>query len=528
MLKLKEKSIAVYKGDYRPAEVLKNGQKIASFKTVGMNGEEATFENTYNDNITVYGKNGYLQGKNLCPPPVSKNESYEDEYYWWITVKGNGYFDVIGTMFTGSEVTKAQLKAGTYTASGCRHCSVWWEEKGEFLSLPCTFTLDKQTEVLVCIWYTSNVDLSLENQYIQIEKGNVATEYAPFMGNLDFSPSPQNCCKLVNSSGKLSVESGNLLPPDFGKFTQWESAQDSEHASARIFPLDLRPGDYRLTFKLTEKYEGGSIGYLYLQETDDDWQNINSYNAPIKTTYYDDNFEFTVKENIKYRFWSWGLYKKEDTFEDWCLQRCDTPVGKHMYFAPNSVSVSLSGVEVTEKDAYNYREYSNNQNRYYISDVLSGDVIKRNIGSIKITGQETFWQRQIESNDYNCFYCDLSNIISKSRISDKFLCNLFETLNDLNAEKEGAVLGDNDTNLYFLVSKKSFSTIEDFVSWLENMYQNGNGAEINYILDSEKTEPSNLEKTLKAFPVLTRIFNHTNAGALALGLEKCIKVQNIE
>lgn len=528
MLKLKDESIAIYKGDYKPLEVLKNNQEIASFKTVGMNREEEIFENTYNDIITVYGKSGYLQGKNLCPPPTSKSEDYKDECFLQITVKENGYFDVIGKMITGAEITKTQLKAGTYTVSGCGRCFVWWEENGEFLSLPCTFTLDNQTEVLVCMWDTSNENLSLENQYIQIEKGNVATEYAPFTGNLDFGPSIQNSCKIISSSGELRVESANLIPHDFGKFNQWELEPNSTNASSRVYWLDLPPGDYRLTFKISETYEGDTYGYLNLQETEDDWQNINSYYEPIQKEYCDTDYEFTIKENFKYRFWCWGMARREEAFCDWHLQRRDIPNGKYMYFEPYSVSASLRGIEVAENDAYNYCENKAGKMHYYISDVLSGDSVKRNVGNIKITGQEEFLQKHIESNDFNCYYCDLSNIISRNRTADSFLCSCFETLNDLNAEKEGAVLGNDDTNLYFLVSKNRFSTVDSFVSWLKNVYQNGTGMEINYILDSEKSEPSNLEKTLKSFPVFTRIFNHTKENSLPLGLEQCVKIQQIK
>ena len=528
MLKLADKKLSVYKGDYKPVEISKNGQKIASFKTVGMNGEEAFFENTYNAPITVYGKSGYLQGENLCPPPITKEKYVDGSYPQKITAKENGYFDVEGTGFTGFEITKAPLKAGTYTASGCSYCSVWWEEKGEFLSFPCTFTLDKQTEVLICIWYTLNVNLSLENQYIQIEKGTVATEYVPFMGNSDFPPSISNTLKLANSSGEIKVESGNLLPPDFDNFFQWQIDKNSSINNSRIFELDLSPGEYRLTFNVVKQPEDGSYGYLYLQESDDNWQTHKAYYEPIQATHCNKNYKFTAKKGFKYRFWFWSSINRDDLFEGWQLQKYDIPEGEYLYFPSYKAKITLSGIEVTETDEYNYSEISEGQKCCYVSDIMSGDLIKRNVGSIKITGQEAFLQRETESGDYNCFYCDLSHIISKSRKADKFLSNLFEALDDLNAEKEGAMLGDNDTNLYFLVSKKSFSTIEDFVSWLENTYQNGNGVEIKYILDSEKTEPSNLDVTLKSFPVLTRIFSYTNQASIPLGLEKCVKIQEID
>ena len=94
MLKLADKNLSVYKGDYRPVKIFKNGQKISSFEEAGMSGDEAAFSNTYNALITVYGKSGHLKSKNLCPPPTSKSGNFDDQSSWQISEMGNGFFSV--------------------------------------------------------------------------------------------------------------------------------------------------------------------------------------------------------------------------------------------------------------------------------------------------------------------------------------------------------------------------------------------------------------------------------------------------
>lgn len=149
MLKLKDKSILAYKGDYRPVQLFKNAKKLYGFSEVGMVGEQTAFENTYNDYLTVYGKSGHLQGTNLIAPPENINESCPSEdlsgtYECSVTVKEDGRFDFRGEMVTGKEFARVKLRPGTYTASGCSFLKIWYDGCDSFISLPATFTLEKK------------------------------------------------------------------------------------------------------------------------------------------------------------------------------------------------------------------------------------------------------------------------------------------------------------------------------------------------------------------------------------------------
>lgn len=409
MLRLADKRLSAYKGKYEPVELYKNNKKIFGYKISGMPGSNSNFSNTYNTPMLAYGKSGYVQGKNLCQPVTNLTGSYEDgekTYNWDISVKENGRFNLSGAMVTGVQISNAILAAGTYTASGCQLVSLWWDGIEDFLPIPNTFTLTQDTEVSCVLWYTSTEEISLNDQYIQIEKGSRATYYQIAAGNQDFPPSIDNKRRLEASEGSLVV-SGSGGPDNITNFI-------------------------------------------------------------------------------------------------------DIPM--------------LAGLEVPVSSPYNYSEESGSNTYYFIADSLSGNQLKRNIGKLKFSGEENFFQKEIQSTTHNCYYCDLSHLIKRNRSADVCLCNCFEAKDEFNTSQTGIVLGQNDTNLYFIVEKNRFSNLNAFVRWIANQY-NSLPLTVHYILDSEISEKWD-ETPFVSFPHQTQIYISYKTNYPRLGLTKCIKIKD--
>lgn len=410
MLRLADKRIYVYKGDYRPIELYKNNEKIQGFIIAGTTGSSMSTIGTYNDIMTAYGKSGYVQSRNFCPPPRSMAGSTEEggvTYNWQISAKEDGHFDVSGAMISDVQITKATLAAGTYTASGCQHIVLWWEGAEDYLTLPATFTLANQTEVLCFMRYSSTENLALENQYIKIEKNSRATAYLKFVGNSDFPPSPDNIMQL-------------------------------EAASAQI--------------------------------------------------------------------------------------RCDGMGGPDKKKSYTLQTPELAGIPVTADSDYNYDEKISGINYYYVSDVLSGTQIKRKVGILALSGEESFSQMEIQSTTHNCYVCDISHLLKTNRTADFCICNCFETKKQLTVNETGFVLGQNDKSLYFIVEKQAFSTLEGFVQWVTKQYNSAAPVTIHYILDSELTEESN-QPSFVSYPLQTNIVIEQKTTYPKLGLTKCLKRQ---
>ncbi len=408
MLRLANKRVAVYKEDYKPVEIYQNNKKIHGFKTFGTTSNEVSFAGTYNYPLTIYGVSGCVKGKNLCPPPQSTSGSYDDAgsiYNWEILTKENGYFDVSGAMITGVQVTKALLAAGTYTASGCEYLNLWWDGCEDFITLPATFTLEEETEVLGVMWYISTESISLKDQYIQIEKSSRATAYSEYVGNSDFPPSINNKMQLEASSATISCMGGV--------------------------------------------------------------NNKGSYSTEIP---------------------------------------------------------ELAGFEVPAGHDYVYSVKSGSNNYYYVADVLFGASIRRNIGILKLNGEEEFSQITIQSTTHNCYSCDISHLISKNRIADVCLCNCFEAKTALVLNETGIVLGQNDAKLYFVVEKSDFPTLQSFVQWVVNQHAS-NPVTVHYILDNELMEDSPYSPAM-ALPIQTYIKISNKYSYPKLDFRQCLIIQS--
>jgi len=528
MLKLKDKSISAYKGDYRPVQLFKNAQKVHGFNLNGASSGENSFTNTYNDYLTIYGKSGHLQGVNLIAPPENMYTSYpsddqSDVYECSVTVKEDGRFDFRGEMVTGEEFSKVKLQPGTYTASGCRFLELWYDGCDSFISLPATFTLEKETTVYAYFWYIDTTELVLENQYIQIEMGDTASEYSPYIGNLQYPPSIDNMCPIVSSGGSVRVEGANVLPSDFYEVETWKTVIDQDGGLRKVKDLDLLPAKYNFAFNF--KPLTTDI-YLYIERIDSEG-NSEVVKQPLVGTSISNSVTFLIEEGYSYRFWSWKFVENISLFSDFKLRKIGTPQA-FLKVEPiiNAEIPVLRGIEVTAEDNYNYSETVGETEQYYISDVLKGNKIIRHIGEKFFTGAEEIAQVESSNENLNTFTVDLSDIFETNQSFAPAVCNFFNFLSLQDDEVEGAVLGKGDKKLYLNIKKNKFTTINRFKNWLKARYNGNNPLKLFYVLENPVTEELDDEKALKSYPGFTRIIVENQNEQMPLGTSKIIKIQN--
>lgn len=517
MLKLKDKSISAYKGDYRPVELFENAKKLHGFNSMGIAEGQRSFKNTYNDYLTVYGKSGHIKGVNLMPPPENVSIESEDSKCV-VTLKDDGRFDFSGMMVTGMLLSRIKLRAGTYTASGCEYIELWWEENGGFLSLPATFTINQDTEISAYFLYTGTTEIVLSNQYIQIEEGETASEYSQYI----YPASPDNMQPVISSSGSIRCEGGNLIPTDFEDIASWEDIITSEGATRKIKHLDLLPGKYVLSFNYKPLT---TYMYLYLQRIDSAGNSLTIGHLLMNES-VTNNLTFEVKKGYSYRFWSWRFIENISLFSDIQIRRAAAPDTFYKVEPIINVEVPmLRGIEVTAMDDYNYSETAIHGEKYYISDCLKGNVLTKRIGMKVLTGNENIVKIEGTSEEINTFAIDMSAIFSVDKNFGIALCNYFEILNPESSENEGAILGKNDKKLYLNLNKAKFSDLNSLSEWLKAQYNAGNPVKLYYVLEEPVTKLIDAEKALKSYPKFTTVIVKNQNTKMPFGVSKMIKVQ---
>lgn len=353
--------------------------------------------------------------------------------------------------------------------------------------------------------------------------GDTASEYSPYIGNLQYPPSFENMCPVVSSSGSIRVEGANLIPLDFTDISAWELLTSSEGNNRRIKTLDLLPGKYVFSFNAKPLT---TYMFLYLQRID---ANGNSYTLahPIMNESVTNRITFEVLEGYTYRFWSWRFAENIALFSDFMLRRINTP-NKFHKAKPiiNTEIPTLRGIEVTAEDNYNYSENFGDTERYYVSDVLKGNKIIRHIGEKVFTGNEMVAQVDSLNESLNTFTIDLSDIFEGNKNLSPAICNFFGFLGLQNAQDEGIILGKGDKKLYFNLNKEKFTTVDVFVKWLKARYNGNNPLKLCYVLDKPVTEELDAEKSLKSYPEFTKIILKNQNVQMPLGISKIIKVQN--
>ncbi len=551
MRKSEKCSFTAYKGDYRPVSAYKNAKKLFGYKTTGMSDREGSFEGTYNDHLTLYGKCGHRESKNLCPTPLSSKYSYEVDggsYSLQITRNLDGTFNFSGAMVTGYTIATVTLSAGTYSASGCELVEILCAENGENYTLPCSFTLEKESTIYCVLRYTGTEELYLENQYIQIEKGSEITDFSPYCGDPLKPPAPDNIRPIVEAEGSVLTRGKNLLDLSriFGTTVTANGGTlicgadggitgsgipTNTIAFSDLPKLYLPKGTY--TLSRSGVFENIACA-AYVRDAEG--KNIFSFgvnsqsNAVSKTINLNDYPEYSYlifeikrsNNDIEMSGTAYFQFEAGSTATEYNMY-----LGEHSILAPN-----LYGLEVDADTPYNYAEIVDGEAKYYIADSFSGNTLNKRIGKIELDGSEN-WVKQTHPNDQMSLFVMALDEAKSLKYS---ICSHFGRVDEVNNSNISGVFSNNVSEVYnfgFLVSGAEISDLEKWKEWLKEQYDAGCPVTVYYILAKPYIEIHNnvsvetgeiTPVVAKTFPRFTNITVIPNENKLCYGMQKCIKI----
>lgn len=541
MLKIKDKNVKMYRGGYRPVKAVKNLKNIGGYSRQAISSEQEVYTGTYDDSLDLFGKSGYKPGYNLCPPLDFYEYYYSDTNGEKRGVKimpnRDGTFNFVGDTYYMCGVANVELPPGTYTASGSAIIRVAMDiEFSNYIELPYTFTTTETITVQVTLFYPYDEYSEWENQYIQIEVGETATEYRPYCGELSSSVSTAHPKVIVGSKADIKTWCKNLLDiteirgttcttetaslycrPD-GGITGSGTSGDA----ISFYPfknLNLPTGEYVFSAK------GNATGIsctLYIRdenEQDLDIINLTSTSSPVVI----DLSSYSDYHHITYRIFAISNTEISGTayFQ---LEKGSEPTEYEVSYGRSDVSCpELFSVEVTADDPYNYTETVDGTKKYYICDTLKGNKLTRRIGKITFDGTEDGW---------NIGTCNNSRYIVFERKKDDARGNYnvnsshFVQTSDI-ATKKGYYIENSpndEYNMKFIYSRFGAGTIEKWKDWLKNQYSKGMPVTVYYVLTEPTTEI--LPESLKTYPNTTYISIEKAEDSTDYGMATSIKINN--
>lgn len=527
------KKVSIYKGDYKPVTLQKNATKLSGFSVSGTNKTEAIFEGTYNDSLTLYGKSEFLKSPNLCPN-LKPQSGAINPYSWQITPNIDGTFNFSGAMVTGETVGSVKLPAGTYTASGCKLLQLYWDGIDGFLTLPATFTLSKETTILLVLWYTETVQISLENQYIQIEMGENATRFIPYSGDITLAPSPNNYLPIMNSKGSIFTSGKNLINADLlinefftknsdGSYTQ--QVFENKIRNSAYAPVYI-PANRKVAFsaKLLERTIPGSTQIIYGIFVGESGE---SYYKNLADGY--PTLSITFPEPIvKMRVYLPSLETVgKITIKDLSISVSGSQGEYEPYFGSSLVDIKeLCSIEVDSKCDYTYSINKDNLTRYFVCDTMSCEKVKCRIGSIAFTGQEEW----VKSENEKCFYLNLKDKDITNNPFMKCLCTHFKGTSEKDNEV-GIICSKNIVKVSQGFEDIFKSSLTEFKSFLSEQNAAATPVTLYYVLENPQNfimmETSGVgykKIQAKTYPKLTCVKIIPDENRPAYGLENAIKI----
>lgn len=563
MIKFNNDKISVYKGAYKPVDLQKNAKNLGGYFIGGTNENEAVFDGTYDDYLTLYGKSDYLISPNLCPN-LKPQSGAINEYSWQIIPNGDGTFNFSGAMVTGETVGRVTLPAGTYTASGCKYLQLYWDGIDGFLTLPNTFTLSKETTLLLVVWYTETAEISLQNQYIQIEKGEQATEFCPYSGGLKNLPAPDNFKFIASSMADIKTYGKNIFnfTPGFVKpgeiieslplgIVAQGVKTEEKHANAYSNGwynfsgrtnsyVYLKSGDtvtVSLDYTVLEAADGRTgkeaIGiYLYsasggtsLTRTIALTKGVGITNRPYVT--------YSITEDGSY-YPIITLNSNKVKIENIQIEYSNKDTEYYPYFGISEVSLpKLHGIEVEQNHPKaNYTEVVEGSKKYYISDCYKANKHIRNIGVLTLTGSEPNWTKAVD--DSNAEISIFSIHFDDAKVTKNALCSHFNYVDDALKQPVIGNFSNNinsQNNLVFVVPKEVASTTDEWINWLYAQNDAATPVTVYYVLNQPittaqyiSTGASYKPKLVKTFGRRTYFKQTPSKNCFGYGTQKSIKI----
>ena len=538
MLKLKDKNIKMYRGDYRPVKAVKNGRQIGGYSRQRVTEDREIYTGTYNDSLDLYGKSGFKPNYNLCPP-LDAAESYFTingvKRGVKITPNRDGTFNFVGDYYVVTSVGYFNVPPGTYTVSGSEYLRIAIDsEYCEYLELPQTFTTTSSITGQISIFYQSENYCEAENQYIQVERGETATDYRPYCGSTTSKVTVLYPKVIVGAKSDIKTHSKNLLDISSIRGSAMETTaanlvcnydggitgrgtSNGSMAFSDLPDLHLPIGEYVLSAT------GDATGIKC------DVQVRNKEGVTLKKVTVD---ALSNKEIINL-----ANYPEYDNLYFRIYRPADVTVGGTVYFQlekgsqPTEYEISygrseiscpeLFGIEVTADDPYNYTETVDGTTKYYICDTLEGNKLTRRIGKTEFDGTEDGWQ--IGTCD-NSRYCIFERKNDDARGNANAICSHFVRVDNIAIMKNCyfSIYPDDENNIKFMYTKAVIGTVEKWQAWLAKQYAKGLSVTVYYVLTEPTTEI--LTKGLKTYPNATYISITKSEDNLDYGMETSIKI----
>lgn len=538
MLKLKDKNIKMYRGDYRPVKAVKNEKKLGGYSRQAVTNDKEIYTGTYNDSLDLFGKSGYKPKHNLCPP-LDAHESYfiigGKKRGVSITPNRDGTFNFVGDYYTVTDVGYFTVPAGTYTVSGSEFLRIAMDsEYCDYLKLPQTFTVTSSITAQIVIFYQSEAYCTRENQYIQVEYGETATEYKPYCGSTTNKVSVTYPKVIVGAKADIKTWCKNLLDISSirGSAVETTAANlvcnhdggitgsgttNGSMAFSDLPDLHLPVGEYVLSATgdatgikcdvHVRNKEGGTLQKITVDALSNK-QIINLANYPEYDNLYFKIYrvaDVTVSGTVYFQ-----------------LEKGSEPTEYEISYGRSEVSCpELFGIEVTADDPYNYTETVDGTTKYYICDTLEGKKLTRRIGKIYFDGTEDGWQiGTCESNGY----CIFERKNDDARGNSNAICTHFVRVDDIATKKNCYFTNypDVENNIKFMYSKPVLGTIEKWKAWLKKQYAKGLPVTVYYVLTEPTTEI--LTEGLKTYPKTTYISVTKSEDNVDYGMGKSIKI----
>lgn len=542
MIALKDNRISIYQGDYRPVEAMRNGQKLAGWKRVGMTGSEGEFTGTYNDALTVYGKSGYRESRNFCPPPEAKTRN-DGIIEVVLEPTVNGRFDLssrtvsndVAMMMSPNIVHSVTLSAGTYTASS-NSVALGLSMGDEMVySLPHTFTLETDQTVY---FGTYSTDFAETDLYLQIESGESVTDYDPYAGDPTKEPSPDNIRPLVAAEGKILIQGKNLFNASllskpqtkYGITVEYEG-NGTYHlygqvtSNSSVTPIEF---DVALPCEPERKYTASAVllsgfteaafyAYFGIGETLNSSKNFLAAaipaNAVIGKVYARSQTPANVSSvsNPKYitSFWMYFHDQKDKRIDCrvqvW-LENTTASTGYPGYYAPKEITIpKLCGIPVNGGSISGTEVEAPGFHQGYIRDVLSNRQLHRYVGQIILDGTEGLYQVETNLSQVNCFSWDMGGVYEKPQTADSGLCNALTTLTTPSEDRMGVLFGNQDQSIYLYLDRTSYPDVTAVKNWLSAQSLSGNPVTFLYRLETPIQEEVTAIESPMALPHFSRI-----------------------
>jgi hypothetical protein len=465
---------------------------LAEFQEISVGGVckqvTTTGKNLANDNDFK----GTIIGGNKTIPNISVNE--------------NEVFSI-----TLSQTLNEKGTAGNNNDYIAQHNLKWLDENENVISqgnfLMMTFSSVGETKTLSNT-YVAPVDAKylkldvgsyfgnsckLIHNYIQVEKGNVATEYEPYTGG-QASPSPSypQPIEVVDEGFDVVSCAKNFCPTDFN---DWESGDynangDKTNFLSRIRTIELYPVQPNTKYYCScNELSGSNYGFIF--------RGYNN-NKVVAKNYgiVGRNASFTTDENIYYL--GIVIYSQDDTkaFEDFKTAFADGTIKPLICldsetdktFEPYQESIApidLKGEfigKINETDKDQVRLAFNEDDGEY------KPKLSKKLKKYTFTGDEIFYKASTNENVSSYF---TRVIKDKKTGSNNFKCNHF--IYKGNAQW--------DENLGYAMSFNSVEELKDymyiqvpndvvtpgdsegFMTWFKNTFPSENPLEVYYPLD---------------------------------------------